>query len=75
MHMCHYVECHVSLSNTALAGAATTPSTLRSQGQSPIMLYLKTRKVLCDAQVPTLLILVADAPVNYNNQFDLGLAI
>ena len=34
------------------------------------MLYLKTRKVWCDAQCPPLLILVAGAPVNHNNQLD-----
>ena len=34
------------------------------------MLYLKTRKVWCDAQCPPLLILEASAPVNHINQLD-----
>ena len=63
----HVVECRVPFSNTALSRAASTPSKLRRRGQSPITLYLKTREVLCDAQCPPLLILVAGAPINHKN--------
>ena len=45
------------------------PNHLCSHRQSPITLYLKSRKV-CDAQCPPLLILEAGAPVNHINQLD-----